>query len=368
MMYRSVLRSFTFSRALVVLFAALGYFFLSSAHEGISVPLAEPAPWFISIWYQWDANWYMSIASEGYQWVPGDQSNVAFFPLYPLTVRLLGVVMGGRYLLAGLFLSSAYLLGGMAYLYRLVRDDFGEEIAGRAVLLLAIFPTSVFFSTLYTESLFLMTSVAAFYYARRGRWALAGGWGLLASLTRITGLWLLLPLVWELVSQKKFSLRKLSPAALWLTLVPGGMALYMLYLYFGFGRPFAFAETQVVGWGHGFSTIWGSLASDLSFLFKQSEAWVVYELAATALLLGCLAAGLKKLPGSYNIYMLVSLLVPLLGGTTKSMSRYLLVAFPIFILMAVYTRKPAVRYPVYALSLALLALSTAAFVTGRWVA
>ena len=73
----------------------------------------------------------------------------------------------------------------------------GDEIAGRAVWLLAIFPTSVFFTTLYTESLFLMTSVAAFYYARRSRWALAGIWGLLASLTRVTGLLLLLPLAWE---------------------------------------------------------------------------------------------------------------------------------------------------------------------------
>lgn len=367
-MFMSVLRSFTLSRALVVLFAAAGYFLLPSVHEGISVPLIEPAPWFISIWYQWDAHWYMSIATEGYRWLPGDQSNVAFFPLYPLTVKMAGVALGGRYLLAGLALSLAFLAGGMIFLYRLALTDFGEDIARRSVLLLAIFPTSVFFSTMYTESLFLMTSVATFYYARKGRWALAGGWGLLASLTRITGLWLLLPLAWELLAQRKFSVKDMSPAALWLTLVPGGIALYMLYLYLGFGRPFAFAETQVAGWGHGLTTIWASLSRDLSFLLEQSEPWVAYEFAATILLLLCIIAGLKKLRGSYNIYMLVSLLVPLLGGTTKSMSRYLLVAFPIFIVMAIYTKKPVVRYIVYALSLVLLALSTAAFVSGRWVA
>lgn len=367
-MLKSVIGSFAFSRVLVVLFAVSGYFLLPSVHEGISVPLAETAPWFLSMWYQWDAHWYMSIAAEGYQWLPEDQSNVAFFPLYPVAVKLLGALIGGRYLLAGLALSLAFLAGGMFFLYRLVAKDYGENVAGRTVLLLAVFPTSVFFSTMYTESLFLMTSVAAFYYARSGRWALAGGWGLLASLTRITGLWLFLPLVWELASQKKFLAKDVGPAALWLTLVPGGIGLYMLYLNFGFGRPFAFAETQVVGWGHGLTSVWTSLSRDLSFLIEQSEPWVLYEFAATTLLILGVIAGLKKLRGSYNIYMLVSLLVPLLGGTTKSMSRYLLVAFPVFIVMSIYTKKRVPRYFVYALSLILLALSTAAFVSGRWVA
>ena len=367
-MFKSVLRSFTLSRALIVLFAALGYFLIPSVHEGVSVPLLEPAPWFVSIWYQWDANWYMSIAAGGYEWVPGDQSNVAFFPLYPLAVRLFGMALGGHYLLAGLLLSSACLAGGLFFLHRLVREDFGEEIARRSVLLLAIFPTSVFFTSLYTESLFLMTSLAAFYYARMERWGRVGIWGLLASLTRITGLWLLLPLAWEFLSQKKFSVRKLSPAALWLILLPGGIAMYMIYLYFGFGRPLAFAETQVAGWGHGFSTIWGSLSRDLELLFQQSELWVVYELAAALMLVVCLLLSLRKLRGSYNVYMLVSLLAPFLGGTSKSMSRYLLVVFPIFIVMALLTKRLLVRYSVYALSVALLALSTVAFVTGRWVA
>ncbi len=367
-MLRSVFRSFTLSRALVVLFATLGYFLLPSIHEGISSPLTEGSPWYLSMWYQWDANWYMSIVADGYQWVPGDQSNVAFFPLYPLTVRCAGWLLGGRYLLAGLLLSSVYMLGGMVFLYRLVRDDYGDDIARRAVWLLAIFPTSVFFTTLYTESLFLMTGVATFYYARRGRWAMAGVWGFLASLTRVTGLLMLLPLAWEYLSQRNFSLRKMKPAVLWLTLVPGGIFLYMGYLYFGFDRPLAFAETQAAGWGHGFTPIWGSFTHDISFLVNQSEMWVIYELAATALLIVMTVVALRKLPGSYTFYMLMSLLLPLTGGTTKSMSRYLLVVFPLFILLARMAKKRRVFVAVSLVSIVLLAVSTAAFVTGRWVA
>ncbi|MDO8736627.1 MAG: glycosyltransferase family 39 protein [Thermoleophilia bacterium] len=367
-MLKSVLGSFAISRALVVLFAVLGYSLLPSVQEGISVPLSHGAEWYLSMWYQWDANWYMSIIVEGYQWVAGDQSNVAFFPLYPMAARGGGWLLGGNYLLGGLLLSSAFMLGGMVFLYRLVRDEYGDDLARRSVWLLAIFPTSVFFTTLYTESLFLMASVAAFYYARRSSWALAGVWGMLAALTRVTGMLLLLPLGWEYLSQKNFSLSRIRPAVLWLALVPVGLFIYMGYLYNSFSEPLAFAKTQATGWGHEFKLPWGSFGHDISFLLDQSELWVIYELAATALLVALIVAGVRKLPGSYTVYMVMSLLLPLTGGTTKSMSRYLLVVFPLFILMAMFTKRRPALIAVSAVSILLLAMSTVAFVTGRWVA
>ncbi|MHB1391137.1 MAG: mannosyltransferase family protein [Thermoleophilia bacterium] len=367
-MFKSVFRSFVFSRALVAAFAALAYFLIPSVTQGIDVPLTGANPWFLSMWYHWDANWYMSIAADGYHWLPGDQSNVAFFPLYPLVVRALGLLMGDNFLLAGMALSSLFLCGGMLFMYRLIRDDFGADIAGRAVFLMVIFPTAVFFTTMYSESLFLLTSIAAFYYARRNRWVLAGCWGLLAAMTRVSGLWLLLPLAWELLSQKGFSPRKLAPGAVSLLLLPGGLGLYMLFLYLKFDRPFAFAETQVTGWGHELATPWAAVSRDLGYLTQNGEYWVIYELLASAFLVVCLLLGLRRLRGSYNIYILVSLLGPVLSGTTRSMSRYLLVVFPVFILMAQLTKKPVARYAVYAVSLVLLAVATGAFATGRWVA
>lgn len=368
-MLKSVLKSFTLSRALIFLFAALAYYFLTAVHEGISIPLQEPVPWYLSIWYQWDSNWYMSIARYGYPWVIDEQSNVAFFPLYPVAIKGLGLLLAGRLLLASLILSSAFLFVGMVYLYKLVKLDYGDKIAGRTVLLLGIFPTSIFFTAMYTESLFLMTSVASFYYARKGRWARAGIWGLLASMTRITGLLLLIPLVWEFLSQNSFSVRKsLRPRLLWLLLVPAGVLAYMGYLQLSIGNPLAFAETQMTGWGHGFTLFAGSITGDLDILFDKSEWWVVYELSATVLLAFLTIISLKKLRGSYTIYMLTSLLFFLAEGTTKSISRYLLVVFPIFILISLLARKKAVWLSVCGISLVLLAVSTAAFVTGRWVA
>ncbi len=365
----SVLRSFLASRAAVLFFAAAGLFLLPRVQQGFEQPLPDSTPEFVSAWYQWDAHWYMSISTDGYQWVDGDQSNVAFFPLYPLAVKAAGGMLGGRYLEAGLVLSAAFLLAGMFFFHRLVRLDYDEATANRAVWFLAIFPTAVFFSSFYTESLFLLTSVASFYYARRGRWAAAGAWGCLAALTRVTGVFIFLPLAYEYFSRRSFSLRRVRPSVLWISLVPVGLAAYMAYLYMTFGLPLAFAETQVSGWGHRLTPLAGSISNDLGILVTGSEPWVIYELAAAALLLAAIVVGTrKKLPGSYIFYMIINLLFPLAGGTTKSMSRYLLVVFPLFIVMALVTERRAARWLVTAVSMALLGVSTAAFVTGRWVA
>ena len=369
-MLRSVTRCFTISRALVVLFGILGYFLLPVVHQGTMVPLVHPAPWFLGMWYQWDANWYMSIINGGYHWVAGSQSNVAFFPLYPLVTREVGRLLGSRYLLSGLLLSAVFLYGAMIFLYRLVKDEFGERTASITVWLLAIFPTSLFFTAMYTESLFMLLSVASFYYGRKNKWAVAGALGLLASMTRVTGLLLIIPLAYEYLEQRSFSpIKSLKPALLWLTLIPGGLAIYMGYLYFGFGRPMAFAETQTVGWGHSFTPVIGSFSNDFSVLFHVHEKWVIYDMAATLLLAACVVIGYRLLRRSYVIYMFLSLLFPLLEGTTKSMSRYVLVVFPVFILLALAaSRRRAVLWAVSGVSLVLLGVATAVFTSGSWVA
>jgi Gpi18-like mannosyltransferase len=51
--------------------------------------------------------------------------------------------------------------------------DFDETLVSRAITYLLIFPTTFFFSGVYSESLFLALTVAAFYYARTNRWLLA---------------------------------------------------------------------------------------------------------------------------------------------------------------------------------------------------
>lgn len=368
-MLKSVARSFAISRAYILLAAAAGYYLLPAVERGKSVPLDEWAPEFLLIWYKWDAHWYMSVIREGYSWVDQMQSNVAFFPLYPLLTRAGGWLLGGSYLLAGLLLSLALFFIALVYLFLLVEQDFGSGVASRAVWFIAIFPTAFFFNSFYTESLFLLGSVASFYYARNDKWALAGLWGFVAALTRVTGLLLLIPLAWEYLSQRSFSLERIRPGLAWLGLIPGGTLLYMGYLYREFARPMAFAETQVDAWSHKFTPFLGSIGHDINIFFTRThEAWVVYELLTILFLLAMLVISFRYLRGSYTLYIFVSLAFVLASGSVRSMSRYTLMIFPVFILLAILTARRPVRWSLTAVSLGLLGISTSVFVSGRWIA
>ena len=144
----------------------------------------------------WDAVWFLGIADTGYP--SADSPRTAFFPLYPLLTRGVAELGGGSrgaLLIAAYLVSLAALLGALVLLYRLTALELGRRAAGPAVLLLCVFPASLFLGAPYSESLFLLCSVGAFYAARTGRWAWAGAAAGAASATRSAGLLLLLPLV-----------------------------------------------------------------------------------------------------------------------------------------------------------------------------
>ena len=129
-------------------------------------------------WAHWDGVWYIKIATTGY--ADGDGST-AFFPLYPMLLRWLGVLFRGNFVSTGIVISLVCYAGCVWLLYRLAKEDFDDGVASRAVVYLAIGPLSFFLQAVYTESLFLFLSLACFVCAREGRWRLAGFTGLLAT-------------------------------------------------------------------------------------------------------------------------------------------------------------------------------------------
>src|SRR5581483_3893384 len=153
------------------------------------------ADWFT----QWDAAWYLDIARHGYTMgQPGAPTNVVFFPLYPAAIRLasLGGLISLK--LAGYLVSLAGLWTASVLLWKLVQEEWNDpHLAKIAVAFLLFSPVSFFFSTLYSEALFLPLTIGCIYAARRKRWWLAGALGLLAALTRFIGLMLVVPLLWE---------------------------------------------------------------------------------------------------------------------------------------------------------------------------
>ncbi len=167
----------------------------------------------------------------------------AFFPLYPLLVRGVGTILGGSHaalLIAAFLVSLAAFLAALALLYRLTELELGRRLARPALLLLAVFPAAVYFGAPYSESLFLLLAVGAFYAARTGRWAWAGACAGLASATRSAGLLLLLPLVLIWWGARP---RRAGDAA-WLLLAPLGIAAYAAWLGLVEGDALRFLDVQ----------------------------------------------------------------------------------------------------------------------------
>ena len=121
------------------------------------------------MWGRWDAVHYIEIAAFGYY-----GTDMAFFPLYPGLIAMLGKLTG-NHLVAGLVISNLALLFALLFFYKLVEHQYNRHVAQRAIFYISIFPTAIFFSAVYTESLVLCQTVASFYYIReRRKWLLAG--------------------------------------------------------------------------------------------------------------------------------------------------------------------------------------------------
>jgi Gpi18-like mannosyltransferase len=156
-------------------------------------------------WAHWDGVWYIKIATGGYA---DSDGSTAFFPLFPMLLRYVGLVFRGNLVITGVVISLVCYAGCVWLLYRLVRSDFDDEVASRAVVYLAIGPLSFFLQAVYTESLFLVLTLACFVFAREGHWRLAGIMGLLATLTRSTGVLLLVPMAYYYYERRGWKLRR----------------------------------------------------------------------------------------------------------------------------------------------------------------
>lgn len=157
----------------------------------------------IALHARWDSLFYIDIARNGY-YLPSDNTppNVVFFPLYPFLIFVVAAFTGGDVLLAGWLVSILALAGAVVVFYKLLREFHPTIDPEKPILYLLIFPTAFFFNTVYTESLYLLLSLLTFYYALKGRFASAGIVGLLAALTRVTGVLLFIPIVWEFLRQR----------------------------------------------------------------------------------------------------------------------------------------------------------------------
>lgn len=298
----------------------------------------------------WDANHLLQIAGTGYG---PDRSLPAFFPLYPLLLHALSLGRPTVLIALGLLLSFIFSGAAIVLFARLVALD-QPQLAWPASVILLLYPGALFLSLPYSESLALLTLVSATYAARKRRWWVAGVLGALAAASRPTGLAIILLLVIEYLGQSGRRLRDL-PALL---LPLAGPAAYSLYLWRSVGDPFAFIHAQAG---------WQRAVGDVGLIFAPGHAtlpsllpWVV------AFLLAVLSIRLVRV--SYGVFASALLMANPLTGTFASTTRYMVLAWPIFILAARYVRGYRTLLTISVVLALGLAFFGLLFVHGYWVA
>ena len=338
---------------------------------------------------RWDAAWYLRIADSGY----GDSApRAAFFPLYPLLIRSAAVSAGGSeaaLLIASYVISVAAFLGALVLLHRLVSLELGRRFASPTLLLLAVFPAALYFGAPYSESVFLLVSVGAFYAARRDSWAWAGGCAAAASATRSAGLLLLVPLAMLWWSSRG---RRARDAA-WLLLGPLALLAYAAWLGLVEGDALRFLDVQdawsrelTVPLGGAWDGLTAAVAG-LRQLVSGSRTPVYFDEAAgdpfriaainvmlfaslVFALIACVGA-FRRLPKAYGAWLAVALLLPLSlpvePQPLMSLPRFLAVLFPIFMWLALVTEERRITPQVAAASAVGLGLFTAQFASWHWI-
>ena len=304
-------------------------------------------PHAIYSWASFDGAHYINIGRDGYH-----QYDQAFFPLYPTIITILGSLLGKDHLLAGLLTSyTGFFIGGY-FLFKLMALKYGESVSQWMLIFLIIFPTSFFFTSLYTEGIFLMLTALSLYCLYRKKLFSAAFFAILCSLTRLQGILLIIPFFFYFYDKKKqlaenivFVIKKH-----WLMLIAplGGLLIYMVFLQLSVGDPLFFFNSQPAFNANRSTSLillpqvyWRYFKiffqSDFTFQYLVAlSEFVFFNLAFVGSLIFLKLAWRKQdyFGSGMAFFSLAHILLPPLTGTFSSMPRYVLFAWALFLALA----------------------------------
>lgn len=322
-----------------------------------------------------DGEHYLSIVQNGYK-----PLQYFYFPGYPLVVRSLAKLINFNFqtiAIVGLVVSNVSFLFALVGFWKLLKLDFKEKFAKKVLLLLLVFPTSFYFATFYTESLFFCLVIWSFYFSRTDKWLGSGLSGFWAALTRIIGIALAPALFFEALNEKK---DKLILKFIFLSLIPLGLLAYMFYLYKVTGDPLEFFHSiAIFGQQRSASFILPpqviyryvfKVVPNLNFSIFPTTFVTFMEFISGFGFFVLAIYSFLKLRLSYSIYLLLGYLAPVFSGSFSSFPRYALVLFPGFILATIFLSKlpKVLQVVIFGLLFTSLTISLALFARGFWVA
>jgi hypothetical protein len=326
-------------------------------------------------WQREDSLRYEQIAARGYQ---AGQGDIVLFPLFPLLLRLVGVVTLGNYAVAGALVSLLATIGAVTVLYRLIQVDFNRLVAERTVAYLLLFPVAYYLLIPYAEPVFLGLVCATFYAVRRGHWAWTALFAFLAALTRLQGVLLAIPIGIEALAVAGWQLRAIP----WRKGLPAvaapilGLAVEQAFNSWIVRDAHSWLEWQAAFGGGKYTTWpWVALAGSLQKVIGERGITVnTFDFAVAVLFLALLALCIRYLRPSYTLWAAAMVLLPLSSFgpifPLQGLSRYILPTFPCFLALAIWAlgRPRAVHLGIIVLWVSFLLIWIMVFIHGHWVA
>ena len=303
-----------------------------------------------------DCEHYIYLAQNGYTSVGEEAKLIVFYPLYPLLIRFVMLLVPDAFV-SGVIISNVCTFGACLTLFRWVWEESDADRALTSVLLMLLYPFSMFTLSCYTEGLFLFLSLLCVYSARRGRFLRCAVFGFLAALTRTQGLLLFIPSIYEWWIRLRdrikapgffapFSVINASDArqGLSLLLIPAGFAVFLGLNTYYFHDPFAFFAFEAAPpWYQGIAFFGNNLSEHI----QCAKSWpyladIIYipQVVLFFAVCGVVLFGLlTQCRTSLLLYAMVYLLVSYSASWLISGARYLFADFPIYIILAIGIKK-----------------------------
>lgn len=282
-----------------------------------------------------DAGWYLGIAEHGYDHAEKMQSNMAFFPLYPLLVRYVEPLSPFGLRGTAIVLAWAASLAAAWGLFAVGNHLHGRRTGVLLAVVWGLVPHAIVESMAYTESLFTAFAAWSLYALLTGRWLTAGTLCLLAGATRPTAN-ALIPVVMLAALIAVFRRQGLWRPLLGLLLAPLGWAGYIGWVGWRTGRVDGWLRIQSEGWRSTFDGGVGTLRNIGETLDNPStlQWYLIVAVLVTSLVLFALCV-VDRQPWQLLTYSALLLLTTIgADGYFNSKARFLLPAFALLVPVA----------------------------------
>lgn len=363
------LKYFILSRFIFLTFAVVAVLIIPIREGYLGNQLDISLPYLAWIWANFDGRHFINIADKGYT-----GTNFAYFPLYPSLISFLSKFFPISSIYLGIIISLLAYFVATIYLCRLIREFYNQNIAKLTIILISFFPLAFFYNSVYADSLFLLFTVCCFYFFHKKNWVLAGVFGMLSILTRLSGVALIPALFAELyiINNGKIP-NMIKPGVIVLGVTILGLVLYMTYLGIYFGD-FLLFQKSMSAWGQEKFVIPLQVFYRYLKIFITADSglltyWVAVLEFVSIILYGIMTVYVfVKVRKSYGVFMFFLLLLVPITGTFAGTPRYALHLFPFFLGLALLleNRKYA-KFIVLTIFLILGGLLTGLFTRGYFI-